>query len=126
MTGSSGALDAFRASVRQPSRRERFFESSSDKHMAESKLTVASLVIGIIALIAVIAFGVYFLVRKQPSSTVVAPRPSGLVVDSTQRSLLSMFPTVDRCDGSNPCSGATESSLCLPGSPGNPSPNEIL
>jgi hypothetical protein len=94
--------------------------------MAESKLTVASLVIGIIALIAVIAFGVYFLVRKQPSSTPVAPRPSGLVVDSTQRSLLSMFPTVDRCDGSNPCSGATESSLCLPGSPGNPSPNEIL
>lgn len=105
-----------------------FFELASVKHMAESKLAVASLAIGILALVAVIAFGLYFLLRKQPQSASQSSssRPSALVVDSTQRSLLSMFPTVDRCDASNPCSAANESSLCLPGSPGNPSSNELV
>jgi ABC-type antimicrobial peptide transport system permease subunit len=94
--------------------------------MAESKLTIAALVVGVLALIAVTAFGLYFLLRKTPGSA--APTQSltnSLVTNQNKRSLLANFPAVNRCDASNPCTSSIESSLCLPGSPGNPSANEI-
>jgi hypothetical protein len=98
--------------------------------MAKNSLSIAAIVVGVIALLAVIGLGIYLAVKKDSPTTSSRPvsqsnMSNRVIGDMNSRTVLSNFSQASACDASNPCTDTNVGDLCMPGFPGNASPDVL-